>query len=135
MEQGQIGYYLLSMNEFWVRRCWAGGILQNEATRCPPQGGLVQYILSGWLSIFSFSKKTNPLPQQCTCNTLYVCWEKKNNFVGKVREKRAALCSQQCSQPSCCAWGTSLGFQVSFPEPQQCFPCRKAAVCEAEKPR
>lgn len=91
LEQGQSEYYLLSMNEFGVRRCLAGGILQNEATRCPPQGRLVKCILSGWLSIFSFSKKTNLLPQQCTCNTLYMCWKKRKNFVVKVWEKRAAL--------------------------------------------
>lgn len=57
------------MNEFWLKRCWAGGILHNEAARCPPQGPLGQ--------VHSF---------------------RMNNFVAKVQEKRTALSSQHCSQ-------------------------------------
>lgn len=115
----------ITMKEFWVRRCWAGGILWNEGTRCPPEEELVKCLRSGWLSVFSSSKKTNPLLQQCIVQHIVPVLEKKpKNFAVKVQEKRDALCSQHYFQPSCCAWGTSLGLQASSPQPQQHFPCR-----------
>lgn len=150
LKQSQIGCYLLHNEWVWGENMLGCMNSSEWATRSSPSGrtGKVHPFRMGYWSLFHKEDQSFPLALHLqhviyvlgknirtskTKQTLAKQTKKKTKlpttFVVKIREKRAPL----YSQPSHCAWGALHGFQASFSEPQNHFPCRKTVVCEVEK--